>query len=150
MNVIGKLLGMDTKSGVSQNGKQWTKYSYKIEIPVGERYFSAWTEIEGVQLGQTVEVEYEEKPNPTNPDFPFKNIVSMSPATEQPQAPPAPQQTTIPQPDDDWDKFFELYKESVPMEHWNATHGIGTYMRTQEPEKWQPFVMRFNLKVMGQ
>lgn len=76
-----KVQSIDVKSG-NTNGRDWTLYRYKISTPEGDRWFSSWDKF-GVEVNDTVDITYIEKPNPKNPNYPFLNLKSMTVVEEQ-------------------------------------------------------------------
>ena len=63
------------KSGVSQTGKAWQLYKYKIQMDGAERYASGFFEI---KLGEKGMYLLKETPNPNNPNSTYLNIVKKA------------------------------------------------------------------------
>ena len=93
MNFTGKLLKIETQTGMSQSGKEWTRWIYSfdtgLQYPAKISDFKDWQP----HIGKTYTVEYDTKPNPSIPNNPFKNITNMTESTGV----PVQQQQTITQ-----------------------------------------------------
>lgn len=71
--IKGRLIGIEIRREGVTNDKPWTIYSYKLETTNGPRYVSGFDKL-GQELGRTLTLEIEEKPNPTKPEYPFLNL----------------------------------------------------------------------------
>ena len=69
------------KSGINKNNKPYTNWKHKI----GGRIFSSFKSAEelGLKDQENYIVAYEEAPNNTYPDKPYKNIINITPAVSK-------------------------------------------------------------------
>ena len=76
-NSTGRFVGIEIRQEGETNNKSWTIYTYKIQHEKGLRFYSGFDRLESSLLGENLDIEFEEKPNPKNEQYPYLNVTSI-------------------------------------------------------------------------
>ena len=129
--------------GTSKAGKEWQMYKYSFLTEDNKRMFATGFKKYPIEMGDLVELEYNEIPNP-NGKYPYRNIVDMVKCSKEEQA--TIKQVVVQQPNpvidtqepklaDRIKEIVELYREQVKPSDWDAMKFRGIVYRNLYPEK---------------